>query len=130
MISAEMQHITYTEFLPAVLVFINMYFNLFLWLRILVLPAMNREAPRWQVMDSIMRIVSLSEWSELSALNLSSPKSLLFKSIKIDLSKYKSAASRDSVDPGILNSFATAAYRFGHSLVQSIFRLRSKWTIF
>ena len=79
LISAEMQHITYTEFLPAVLVFINLYYNLSLWLRILVLPAMNREAPRWQVMDSIMRIVSLSEWSELSALNLSSPKSPLLQ---------------------------------------------------
>ena len=130
MISAEMQHITYTEFLPAVLVFINLYCNLSFWLRILVLLAMNREAPRWQVMDSIMRIVSLSEWSEISALNYHPQNPPFYKSIKIDLSKYKSAASRDSVDPGILNSFATAAYRFGHSLVQSIFRLRSKWTIF
>lgn len=79
MISAEMQHITYTEFLPAVLVFKYLYYNLLLWLRILVLPAMNREGPRWQAMGSIMRIVSLSEWSELSALNLSSPKSLLLQ---------------------------------------------------
>merc|ERR1719430_2422976 len=65
LVSAEMQHITYTQFLPAVLGEAQMASH-----------GMNHE----------------------------------------------NCEFRDSVDPGILNSFATAAYRFGHSLVQSIFR--------
>jgi len=65
LISAEMQHITYTEFLPAVL----------------------GEA-------------------QMASHGMS----------------HENCEFRDNVDPGILNSFATAAYRFGHSLIQSIFR--------
>jgi len=65
LVAAEMQHITYTEFLPAVLGEAQMGSH-----------QLNHEPCEF----------------------------------------------RDSVDPGILNSFATAAYRFGHSIVQSVFR--------
>ena len=107
LVAAEMQHITYNEFLPAVLVPAN---NCSLKLYSL---SLSRVTLKWQAMGWTMRIASLGK------------KGKLFRSTFLLLTKKLICLAfhfSESVDPGIFNSFATAAYRFGHSLVQSIFR--------
>ena len=82
-VSAEIQHITYNEFLPNVSKDENLVFS-------------NLTSGSVQVLgkDGMSR-----------------------HSLDHEVCVYD-----DTADPSILNSFAVSAYRFGHSLVQSIFR--------
>ena len=106
LVAAEMQHITYNEFLPAVLVPDNSCS-----LKLYSL-SLSRVTLKWQAMGWTMRIASLGKKERFFVQHF-------FYWLKLICLAFHFS---ESVDPGIFNSFATAAYRFGHSLVQSIFR--------